>query len=33
MYLYLDTETTGFSAARGDGVVEIAIVDEYGNVY
>lgn len=32
MYLYLDTETTGFSAARGDEVVEIAIVDEYGNV-
>ena len=30
MTLYLDTETTGFSPAAGDAVVEIAIVDDFG---
>lgn len=31
MALYLDTETTGFSAYAGDRIVEIAIVDESGH--
>ena len=30
MALYLDTETTGLSAAAGDTIVEIAIVDDAG---
>lgn len=30
MALYLDTETTGFSATAGDTIVEIAIVDDAG---
>ena len=30
MALFLDTETTGFSPAAGDAVVEIAIVDDTG---
>ncbi len=30
MTLYLDTETTGFSPAAGDAVVEIAIVNDLG---
>ena len=30
MALYLDTETTGFSAPAGDTIVEIAIVDDAG---
>ena len=30
MALYLDTETTGLSPARGDAIVELAIVDEQG---
>ena len=30
MYIFLDTETTGFSPAKGDSIVEIAIVDEAG---
>lgn len=30
MTLYLDTETTGLSAASGDTIVEIAIVDDRG---
>lgn len=30
MALYLDTETTGFSAYAGDAIVEIAIVDDTG---
>lgn len=30
MALYLDTETTGFSAAAGDTIVEIAIVNDAG---
>ncbi len=30
MIVYLDTETTGLSAANGDAVVEIAIVDHRG---
>jgi DNA polymerase III epsilon subunit-like protein len=32
MAIFLDTETTGFSAAAGDAVVEIAIVDSAGRV-
>jgi DNA polymerase III subunit epsilon len=32
MALYLDTETTGFSAAQGDTIVELAILDEQGRV-
>jgi DNA polymerase-3 subunit epsilon len=32
MIVYLDTETTGLSAARGDKIVEISIVDQEGNV-
>lgn len=31
MPLFLDTETTGFSPARGDAVVEVAIVDGDGS--
>jgi len=31
MFFFLDTETTGFSARNGDRIVEIAIVDLYGN--
>ena len=30
MLLFLDTETTGLSAAAGDRIVEVAIVDESG---
>jgi len=30
MYIFLDTETTGFSPANGDSIVEIAIVDQTG---
>lgn len=30
MALYLDTETTGFSAYSGDVIVEVAIVDDTG---
>jgi DNA polymerase III epsilon subunit-like protein len=30
MAIYLDTETTGFSPARGDAIVELAIVDAAG---
>lgn len=30
MYLFLDTETTGFSPASGHSIVQIAIVDEAG---
>ncbi len=30
MAIYLDTETTGFSPAKGARIVEIAIVDENG---
>ena len=32
MTLYLDTETTGLSAAGGHTIVEVAIVDEHGAV-
>ena len=32
MPVFLDTETTGFSPAAGDAVVEIAIVDSDGRV-
>jgi DNA polymerase-3 subunit epsilon len=32
MTLYLDTETTGLSPARGDAIVEVAIVDGSGRV-
>jgi len=30
MLLFLDTETTGLSAAAGDRIVEVAIIDESG---
>ena len=32
MFVYLDTETTGLSASRGDKIVEISIIDDKGNV-
>lgn len=32
MTVYLDTETTGLSPARGDTIVEVAIVDSNGQV-
>ena len=32
MALYLDTETTGLSAAAGDRIVEVAIVNDVGKV-
>jgi len=32
VYIYLDTETTGLSAARGDKIVELAIVDHNGKI-
>jgi hypothetical protein len=32
MTVYLGTETTGLSSARGDAIVEVAIVDGEGRV-
>lgn len=32
MFVYLDTETTGLSASRGAKIVEIAILDEVGDI-
>ena len=32
MFVYLDTETTGLSASRGDKIVEISIIDDEGRV-
>ncbi len=32
MAIYLDTETTGISPSNGDAIVEVAIVDELGNI-
>ena len=29
--VFLDTETTGLSAAAGDRIVEVAIVDRHGH--
>ena len=32
MIIYIDTETTGLSASRGDKIVELSIVDQEGNI-